>query len=374
MWKLFLAAVVGAGSFGSGSTPLALDVASAAETQPHVSSTPDAPRPQFAAVKGQSDPVRFEQREASDRKTEVIDDHERIEQLQNPFTLGNMAQWLHDYGPKLLAILLGTLATYVAVRLSGRHLAKLVARTSTRGSLHERENRALTLVGVFRNIASIAVIAVGLLMALEAVGIPIVPLMGGAAVVGLAVAFGAQNLVRDYFAGFMVLLEDQYGINDVVKIGDIAGAVEQITLRVTTLRDLEGIVHFVPHGTITTVSNMTHGWSRALLEIGVAYKEDTDRVMDVMLEVARELRNDSAFGPFILGDPEMLGVDSFGDSAVLIKMCIKTQPLKRWAVKRELLRRVKHKFDELGIEIPFPHRTLFLREAEGESREAIRRN
>jgi small conductance mechanosensitive channel len=273
-----------------------------------------------------------------------------------------------------LAILLGTLATYVAVRLSGRHLAKLVARTSTRGSLHERENRALTLVGVFRNIASIAVIAVGLLMALEAVGIPIVPLMGGAAVVGLAVAFGAQNLVRDYFAGFMVLLEDQYGINDVVKIGDIAGAVEQITLRVTTLRDLEGIVHFVPHGTITTVSNMTHGWSRALLEIGVAYKEDTDRVMDVMLEVARELRKDSAFGPFILGDPEMLGVDSFGDSAVLIKMCIKTQPLKRWAVKRELLRRVKHKFDELGIEIPFPHRTLFLREAEGESREAIRRN
>jgi small conductance mechanosensitive channel len=239
-----------------------------------------------------------------------------------------------------------------------------VAGRGTRGTLHERQNRALTLVGVFRNLASIAVVVVGLLMALDAVDIPIAPLMGGAAVVGLAVAFGAQNLVRDYFAGFMVLLEDQYGVNDVVKIGNISGAVEQITLRVTTLRDLEGIVHFIPHGSITTVSNMTHGWSRALLDIGVAYKEDTDRVMQVMLEVARELRQDPEFGPLVLDDPEMLGVDNFGDSAVLIKMCVKTQPLKRWAVKRELLRRIKHRFDELEIEIPFPHRTLFLHQVD----------
>jgi small conductance mechanosensitive channel len=292
--------------------------------------------------------------------------------LQNPFAPKNLSQWMLDHGPKLLAILLGTLAVYFAMRVIGRHLATFVARSGTRGTLHERENRAVTLVGVFRNIASIAVVAVGALMALDAVGIPIVPLMGGAAIIGLAVAFGAQNLVRDYFSGFMVLLEDQYGINDVVKIGDIAGAVEGITLRVTTLRDLEGVVHFIPHGSITTVSNMTHGWSRAVLDIGVAYKEDTDQVMQVMVDVAGELRRDAEFGPLVLGDPEMLGVDNLGDSSVLIKMCLKTQPLKRWAVKRELLRRIKHRFDELGIDIPFPHRTVYLRQADDKPRPTAR--
>jgi small conductance mechanosensitive channel len=294
------------------------------------------------------------------------------DELRNPFAPQNLTQWLLDHGPKLVAILLGTLVIYFAIRVIGRHLAAFVARTSTRGTLHERENRAVTLVGVFRNIASIAVVAVGALMALDTVGIPIIPLMGGAAIVGLAVAFGAQNLVRDYFAGFMVLMEDQYGINDVVKIGEIAGAVEAITLRVTTLRDLEGVVHFIPHGSITTVSNMTHGWSRAVLDVAVAYKEDTDRVMEVLLDVARRLRADAEFGPLVLDDPEMLGVDNLGDSAVLIKMCVKTQPLKRWAVKRELLRRIKHKFDELGIEIPFPHRTIYLRHTDAEPSQATR--
>jgi small conductance mechanosensitive channel len=137
--------------------------------------------------------------------------------------------------------------------------------------------------------------------------------------------------------------------------------VEKITLRVTVLRDLEGIVHFIPHGTITTVSNMTHGWSRALLEIGVAYKEDVDRVMRILVDIGQDLRRDSKFSSLILADPEMLGVDGFGDSSVLIKFFIKTRPLQQWTVKREMLRRIKKRFDELGIEIPFPHRTVFHR-------------
>jgi small conductance mechanosensitive channel len=182
--------------------------------------------------------------------------------------------------------------------------------------------------------------------------------MGGAAVLGLAVAFGAQNLIKDYFSGFMVLLEDQYGINDVVRIGSISGMVEHISLRTTVLRDLEGIVHFIPHGTISTVSNLTHGWSRALFDVDIAYSEDIDRVMEVLLDLGRELRRDPIFGPLILDDPEMLGVDELANSSVIVKFFLKTRPLQQWTVKREMLRRIKNRFDQLGIEIPYPHQTV----------------
>jgi small conductance mechanosensitive channel len=177
----------------------------------------------------------------------------------------------------------------------------------------------------------------------------------------LAVAFGAQNLIKDYFSGFMVLLEDQYGINDVVRIGSVAGQVEHISLRMTVLRDLEGVVHFVPHGTITTVSNMTHGWSRALFDVSVSYNEDLDYVIRVLMELAHELRKDPAYGPLMLDDPEMLGVDDLGASAVVIKFFIKTLPQQQWAVKREMLRRIKRRFDEMRIEIPYPHQTVYHR-------------
>ncbi len=288
--------------------------------------------------------------------------------VDNPFTPERLLQWGVDHGPRLLTILIAAFALYLVVKLSGRHLAKLVAHGGSRGTLHERENRAITLVGVFQNVATIAVLVGGSLMLLDEVGIPILPLMGGAAVLGLAVAFGSQNLIKDYFSGFMLLMEDQYGVNDVIKIGETSGAVEQITLRITVLRDLEGVVHFIPHGTITTVSNMTHGWSRALLDIAVAYKEDTDRVMALMLEVAQELRGDEQFGPLILEDAEMLGVDLLGDSSISVKMVIKTHPLKRWAVRREYLRRIKQRFDQVGIEIPFPYRNVLVRQIDGAKR------
>ena len=277
---------------------------------------------------------------------------------ENPFTIANLVRWLSDHGPKLLTILICILVLSFLIRVSTRHLAKVVARTSSRGTAADRENRAITLVGVFRNSASIAFGVGGILMALDQVGIPIAPLMGGAAVFGLAVAFGAQNLVRDYFSGFMLLLEDQYGVNDVVKIGDASGSVEKITLRMTVLRDLEGAVHFIPHGSITQVTNMTHGWSRAVVDVGVAYKENPDRVIEVLASLAEEMRKDPKFGPLILDGPEMLGVDGLADSSVVIKFFLKTQAAQRWPVKRELLRRIKNRFDELGIEIPFPQRTI----------------
>jgi small conductance mechanosensitive channel len=292
----------------------------------------------------------------------AVSTHASSASVENPFTLKFIVQWLFDHAPKLFAILLGTCLLHMSVRVGCRQIAQIMARGGSRGTQRERENRAVTLVAVFRNVASVAIVGGGILMSLDEVGIPIMPLMGGAAVLGLAVAFGSQNLVRDYFSGFMVLMEDQYGINDVVRIGDIAGVVEKITLRVTVLRDLEGIVHFIPHGSITRVSNMTHGWSRAVVEMNISYKEDTDYVMGVLMEVAKELRKDPNFGPLILDEPEMLGLDRFGDSAVVIKFVLKTHPLKRWPVRRELLRRIKRKFDELGIEIPFPQRTVYNRQ------------
>ncbi|HTU94096.1 MAG TPA: mechanosensitive ion channel domain-containing protein, partial [Gemmataceae bacterium] len=296
----------------------------------------------------------------ADAKKQAADAaEERIAQLQNPFRPRNILHWLLHHGPRLLLIALGTFIFYRLSRVLSHRLVQIMAQgPSKRGTRQDRENRAETLVGVFNSALSLLILGGGSLMMLDEVGIPIVPLMGGAAVIGLAVAFGAQNLIKDYFSGFMVLLEDQYGINDVVKIGEISGLVEYISLRTTVLRDLEGIVHFIPHGTITTVSNQTHGWSRALFDVGIDYKEDTDRVMEVLLEIGRDLRRDPAFGSLILDDPEMLGVDQLADSSVIIKFFLKTRPLQQWTVKREMLRRIKKRFDELGIEIPYPHQTV----------------
>lgn len=285
----------------------------------------------------------------------------RVEKLENPFTPQNLLRWVIDHGPRILGIAATMILLLWLSRVLESRIVKLLAVHTDRGSWEERENRAKTLVGVFHNAVSIAVVAAGVTMILSEVGFNVVPLLGGAAVVGLAVAFGAQNLIRDYFYGFMILMENQYGINDVVRIGSVSGLVERITLRITVLRDLEGIVHFIPNGQLSTVSNMTHGWSRALFDIPVSYRENVDRVIEVLMDLARDMRRDPNYRGMILEAPEMLGVNQFDDSAVIVRFFIKTRPLKQWLVKRELLRRIKNKFDEVGIEIPFPHRTVYHR-------------
>lgn len=286
-------------------------------------------------------------------------------------SLSNLWRWFVIRGPRVLGILVGLLALLWAVRLAEGRIVRLLTGRADHGSLEDRENRAKTLVGVFHSVTTLVICAGGALMLLTEVGVNIVPLMGGAAVVGLAVAFGAENLIRDYFYGFMILLESQYTVNDVVKLGDLSGQVERITLRLTVLRGLDGTAHFIPNGQITSLSNLTHGWSRALFDVGIAYKEDVDQVMAILMDLGRELRRDPMFAGLILDDPEMLGVDSLADSAVVIKFLIKTRPLKQWTVKREMLRRIKRRFDELGIEIPFPHRTIYHRQ-EQESGQASR--
>ncbi len=279
--------------------------------------------------------------------------------LLSPTSPRNIFRWMVAKAPRILLVLVGMILLHLTVRQFSRHIVRFITRNSQRGSPEDRENRASTLVGVFRYAAGVVVLLGGGVMLLDEIGLPIVPLMGGAAVVGLAVAFGAQNLIRDYFTGFMMLMEDQYSVNDVVKIGAISGLVEAITLRMTVLRDLEGIRHFIPHGTITHVSNLTHGWSRAMFDIPVAYKENVDRVIEILIHLGREIRQDACLGKHILEDPEMLGVDALADSGVVIKFLLKTRPLQQWPIKREMLRRIKNRFDELGIEIPFPHRRVY---------------
>ena len=291
--------------------------------------------------------------EAERVRAEADAANQKLQAVSNPFTFRNILRWFATHGPNLLIISGVTLGLYLLARLLSRHIVHVVSEATSRGGPEDRENRANTLTGVFQYVTGVFILGGGLVMLLDEAGVPIVPLMGGAAVVGLAVAFGAQNLIKDYFSGFMLLMEDQYGVNDVVRIGDTAGTVEQISLRVTVLRDLEGVRHFIPHGSITRVSNLTHTWSRAFFKIPVGCAVDVDRAMRLLMELARDLRSDPIYGGFILEEPEMLGVDAFDSSGVVIKFYLKTRPLRQWTIKREMLRRIKKRFDIDGIESPF---------------------
>jgi small conductance mechanosensitive channel len=187
----------------------------------------------------------------------------------------------------------------------------------------------------------------------------VAPILGAAGVVGIAVGFGAQSLVKDYFTGFFILLENQIRQGDVVQVADKAGLVEEITLRYVRLRDYDGNVHYVPNGLVTTVTNMSRGFAQSVIDVGVAYREDVDEAFEVMRAVAAELRADAAFAPRILDEIEIAGVEKWADSAVVLRCRFKVAPLEQWNVRREFLRRLKQAFDARGIEIPFPHLTVY---------------
>jgi len=201
------------------------------------------------------------------------------------------------------------------------------------------------------------------MMVLNELGFDIKPILAGAGIVGLAVGFGAQNLVRDVISGLFMIIENQVRVGDVAILNGTGGLVEAVNLRTTVLRGLDGAVHIFPNGTVNTISNLTHNFSFYLFDIGVAYKEDTDRVINVLNQLSDEIMADPTFSPEILEPLEILGVDKFDDSAVIIKARIKTKPIKQWMVGREMNRRIKRRFDEEGIEIPFPHRTIYFGEA-----------
>lgn len=223
--------------------------------------------------------------------------------------------------------------------------------------------RVATLTGLLRTLATVLLWVVVGVICLGQLGVDITPILAGAGIVGLAVGFGAQNLVRDLISGFFLVLENQVRVGDVAIVNGTAGLVESITYRTIVLRDLSGVVHVFPHGTVGTLSNMTMDWSAYVLDVGVAYKEDTDRVVAVMRRVDEELRRDPAFTEMILEPVEVFGVDRFGESEVVIKARLKTRPIQQWAVGREYRRRLKKAFDAEGIEIPFPHRSITVGEA-----------
>jgi len=223
-------------------------------------------------------------------------------------------------------------------------------------------NRLQTLLPVIRNAMFVVFALLFTLVILSELGVDILPLLAGAGVLGIAIGFGAQTMVKDFISGFTVILEDLMQVGDVVKIGERRGRVEQITIRKIQLRDLGGIVYTIPHSEVDIIENWTKDYSYYLMEIGVAYRENPDEVIGYLEEIDEDLRSDNHFKDDILEPLEILGVDHFADSAVVIKARIKTKPIKQWHVGREFNRRMKHKFDEKGIEIPFPHQTIYFGE------------
>ncbi len=271
-------------------------------------------------------------------------------------------KWLITSGAKILAIVI---FSFIIIRI----MKMIISRSKDRIALRTREDieaskRTETLAGLVEKTVRALVLISAFLMILQSLGINIGPLLAGAGVVGLAVGFGAQSLVKDVISGFFILLENHMNVGDVVSIAGKEGVIESINLRVTTLRDYSGNVHVIPNGQIAVLTNMTKGFSRAVLEIGVAYKENVDEVMQVMKDVAADLAGDPEWKARIYGPMEMSGLDSFGDSSVNIKARIETQPREQWNVAREYRRRLKNVFDEKGIEIPFPHVTIYMGEGE----------
>lgn len=257
------------------------------------------------------------------------------------------------------------LAIFLAIRYG---ICKLEKSITPKNVIREsgRILRLKTLGNLARWLSGIVVFSLVLLAILNNFGVDTTVFLASAGIIGLAVGFGGQYLIRDIITGIFIIIEGQYNINDVVKIGDLSGLVQDINLRVTTLRDIEGNVIIIPNGEIKTIINFTRGFSYAVFDLGIDYKENVDQVMEVIKQLGKEMREDKTFQHLVLDDLEMLGVDAFQESQVILKFRIKTLPIKQWDVAREFRRRIKNKFDELGIEMPFPHRTVYL-ETSGEN-------
>jgi len=220
-------------------------------------------------------------------------------------------------------------------------------------------SRVETLARVFRAVATIVIIIVAGTLILDALGISVAPILATAGVAGLAIGFGAQSLIKDYFSGFFLLLEDQVRQGDVIEVVGKSGVVEDVTLRHIRLRDGDGYVHFVPNGEIKVLSNRTRGFARAVVDVGVGYGVDIDQALGVMREVGRAMRADAQWKGRVADEVEVLGVEKLDNSAVVLRVQLKVVPaVEQQNVKREYLKRIKQAFDERGIEIPFPQVTI----------------
>lgn len=261
-------------------------------------------------------------------------------------------------GARIIGIVL---VAWLALSVARRALRVLRSRIAVRLEDAEAIKRAETLNRVFRYIVTVVISLITFIAVLSELGVSVAPILGAAGVVGLAVGFGAQSLVKDYVTGLFLLVENQIRQGDVIQLGEHSGLVEEVTLRYVRLRDYSGNVYFIPNGTISTVINMSRGFAHAVIDIGVGYDADLDQVMAIMREVGAQLRQDAAFANQILEDLEIAGVQDWGDSAVKIRARLRVVALSQWAVRRAYLLRLKRAFDAHGIEIPFPQLTVHQR-------------
>jgi small conductance mechanosensitive channel len=267
--------------------------------------------------------------------------------------------WLITSGLRIVVMAIVLWIFIKIVRAVGRRIIRHVEDDDPT-TKNEREKRAETLVRILNGSARVIALLAMLYVVLKELGVNVTPLLAGAGIAGIAIGFGAQSIVKDLFHGFFILLENQYRVGDFVKIGTVSGLVEEINLRTTVLRDIEGIKHVIPNGQVQTVSNMSFAWSRAVLDVGVSYDADIDKATAVMKETAMQMRAEPEFAQRIIEDPEVLGVESFGDHAVVLRLIMKTAPLSQWAVAREFRKRLKGAFDRAGIEIPYPQRVVHM--------------
>jgi small-conductance mechanosensitive channel len=277
--------------------------------------------------------------------------------------LDQLPPWLASLGRAVFILAVAYIGTQIARRVarSARESAVAIMLRRAEGSRTELEKRANTIIGIVQTTAITLMWSVAVVMALQEAGFDVTPIIAGAGVVGLAVGFGAQNLVRDVISGFFILIENQIRVNDVAIVNGTSGLVEEINLRTTVLRSQDGVVHVFPNGAITSLSNMTREYSYYVLDISVAYKEDSDRVVNALRGVADELRADREFGPQMIEPLEVLGLDRFTDTAMVVRARIKTLPMQQWDVGRELNRRIKKRLDELGIDVPARQKTAAVR-------------
>ena len=276
----------------------------------------------------------------------------------------DFTDWLTGDGIRIAAIIGVAVAIDFALhRMIPRALRLTVERQMKQRDEEEIQQRVDTLSTVFTAGGRVIIVLVTLLTLMPLAGISIGPLLAGVGILGLAVGFGAQSLVKDIISGLFILLDNQYSKGDVVTVGGVTGLVDDVGLRRTVLRDLDGIVHYIPNGEIAVASNFTQEYSRVNLNVGVSYSEDLDHVMQVIDRVGEEMAADPEWAPAIITPPKSLRVDNLGDSGIDIKVVGDTTPIKQWEIMGELRKRIKKAFDENGIEIPYPHRVIVTRGA-----------
>jgi len=267
---------------------------------------------------------------------------------------------LVDHGiPILIIVVVGAVLWFALNKFLPPIVRRAVARTKDKESKEGMEKRTNTLLSIFKGVGRVFIIIVAIMMVLDEVGVPIAPVLAGFGIAGIAIGFGAQYLIRDLIAGIFIIMENQYRVGDVARVADIAGLVEEVTLRKTVLRDLDGIVHHIPNGEIRVASNFTRHFARVNLNISVGYGTDLDHAISVINRVGKELAEDEKWRDVIKSPPQALRIDNLGDSGIDIKILGDVKPMQQWAVMGELRLRLKKAFDAEGIEIPWPHTKVY---------------